>query len=275
MAKAAPPKKVPVAVKQPVAVEIDDDDDRPRSNGSVPSGSKNRQATAIKESEVLDTVSGLNFDGVSGTIATTQVEVQKSLAGLSAKLVEQLQVLRDVEAAIVLKRDELKQLYDIESAAIELDDLQAKIDAQNEAWVEEQARKKREFEEQRSDRTRQWAREEEEYQYEQAQERKKAEDTFKYKMGEQERTNREKQQQQEKNWAEREVELKKREKEVEDLKAQVTNFPEVVKKEVNAAVAVATNSVKKEYETKATLSAKDAEMAAKLATQEALSLRQP
>lgn len=276
MPKAPPPKK-PTPVKPTVVVELTDND-RPHlngnGNGTGPTGARNQQATAIKRSEVLGAVSGLTLDGVSGTIASTQAEVQKSLAGLSAKLVEQVSVLRDVEEAIGLKRDELKQLYDIESAAIELDDLQAKIDAQQEAWVEEQARKKREFEEQRSDRTRQWVREDEEYHYDLAQKHKKIEDDFRYKVAEQERTNREKQQQIDKDWAERENELKKREKEVEDLKANVANFPEVVKKEVNAAVAVATNSVKKEYETKATLAAKDAETAAKLATQEAASLKQ-
>ena len=98
------------------------------------------------------------MDAVSGTIASTQVEVQKSLAALSAKLVEQLQVLGNVEEAIALKREELKQLYNIESAAVSLDDLDAKIEAQRDAWMEEQARKQREFAEQQSERNKQWAR---------------------------------------------------------------------------------------------------------------------
>src|SRR5438045_9406523 len=58
------------------------------------------------------------------------------------------------------------------------------------------------------------------------------------------------------------------------MSTQVNNCPEVVKKEMNAAVAVATNSVKKEYETKIVLAAKDSETAQKLAGQEVASLKQ-
>src|SRR5262249_52690255 len=93
-------------------------------------------------------------------------------------------------------------------------------------------------------------------------------------MADQVKANKDKQEALEKDWAHREAELKRREKELEDLRTQVTNFPEVIKKEVNAAVAVATNSVKKEYETKIVLAAKDSETAQKLAGQEVVSLKQ-
>jgi len=91
-------------------------------------------------------------------------------------------------------------------------------------------------------------------------------------MAQVERENREHQEGLTKDWADRETELKKRENELIELRQQVANFPEVVKKEVNAAVAIATNSVKKEYETKMVLSSKDAETAGKLAAQEATAL---
>jgi hypothetical protein len=275
MAKAPPPKsKRPLAVKEPPAVEPRSDDSRELNGTGKPAGLKNRQAVAIRETEVLQSVAGLNLDSVSSNIASTQVEVQQSLAGLSAKLVEQLQVLRDVEDAIKLKREEMKQLYDIEAGAIELDEMDAKIEAQREAWEEEQARKQREFAEHQSERNKQWVRSEEEYQYKLTMERRKAEDAFGVKMAQQERANKDKQEALEKDWANREAELKKQEKELEDLRAQVANFPEVAKKEVNGAVAVAVNSVKKEYETKALLATKDTETVQKLANQEVASLKQ-
>jgi hypothetical protein len=239
-----------------------------------PAGAKNQAARAIRETEVLEAVSGLSLDSVSTTLASTQVEVQKSLADLSAKLVERIQQLKNVEEAIQLKQEELKQLYNIEAKEIELDDLQAEITRQRELWEEEQVRKAREFEEQRSERAKNWRREEEEYKYELAQKQRKGEDTFKLKMEEQDKANRNKQEQLEKCWAEREADLKKRENEFAELKAKVEAHPEVVKKEVNAAVAVATNSVKKEYELKATLAAKDLETIQKLATQETAAQKQ-
>src|SRR5262249_48806205 len=156
-----------------------------------------------------------------GNIASTQAEVQKSLAGLSAKLVEQVQVLRNVEEAIALKRDELKQLYDIEAAAVQLDDLAAQIEERRRGWDEEQARKQREFAELQSERNKQWARAEEEYQYRLSQEHRKAEDAFAGRMAAQEKANKERQQDLEKDWAGREAELKKRETEVAELRAKV------------------------------------------------------
>ncbi len=112
------------------------------------------------------------------------------------------------------------------------------------------------------------------YLYRLAQDHKKADDTFKTRMEEQEKANRNRQEALEKGWAERETELKRREKEVEDLRVQVANLPEQIRKAENAAVAVATNSVKKEYETKIVLATKDAETAQKLAAQEVASLKQ-
>lgn len=272
MAKHPPPKTRATATVK--SVEVHDEETPRTTNGAAKvTGAKNRQATVIRETEVLQSVSGLNMDAVSGTIASTQVEVQKSLAALSAKLVEQLQVLGNVEEAIALKREELKQLYNIESAAVSLDDLDAKIEAQREAWMEEQARKQREFAEQQSERNKQWMRAEEEYQYRMTLEHKKGEDDFAYRMTQQEKANRDKQELIEKNWAQREEELKKREKELEDLRAQVASMPEQIRKAENAAAAVATNSVKKEYETKIVLATKDADTAEKLAAQEVASLR--
>jgi hypothetical protein len=156
---------------------------------------------------------------------------------------------------------------------VSLDDLDAKIEAQREAWQEEQARKQREFAEQQSERNKQWARVEEEYQYRMELEHKKSEDEFAYGMAQREKANRDKQELLEKNWAQREEELKKREKELEDLRAQVVSIPEQIRKAENAAAAVSGNSVKKEYETKIVLATKDAETAQKLAAQEVAALR--
>jgi colicin import membrane protein len=231
-------------------------------------GAKNKQAAAIRDAEVLDSVNGLSMDSVTSSLAATQVEVQQSLATLSGKLTEQLQVLRNIEEAINLKTTSLKQLHAIEATAVALDDLNAQIASQRESWEEEQAAVKRKFTEQQSERNKVWVRQEEEYQYKLGQEHRKLEDGFGTRLGQLEKESRERFETLEKNWTERETELKKRETELTDLRQQVANFPEVVKKEVNAAVAIATNSVKKEYETKGILAAKDAETQAKLAQQD-------
>src|SRR5690242_9896093 len=78
-ARRVPPTK-PTPV-EPTDVEIDLEVEREPAR---PAGAKNIQAKAIRETEVLESVAGLNLDSVSTTLASTQVEVQKSLADLSA-----------------------------------------------------------------------------------------------------------------------------------------------------------------------------------------------
>jgi len=235
-------------------------------------GSKNKQAAAIKEQDVLESVADLGMESLSSDIAKTQVEVQETLAGLSAKLTARLQVLRNIEGAIGLKEQELAQLYEIEKAVTTLDDLHLQIKTKKQEWEDEEVAQKRKAAEQQAERQRAWARSEEEYAYKTAMDRRKAEDLFASKMALMNKEAAEKQEALEKDWAGREGELKKRETELNDMRQQVANFPEVIKKEVNAAVAIATNSLKKEYETKIVLAAKDSETAAKLATQEVASL---
>ena len=228
-------------------------------------GTKNRRAAQIQEAEVLNSVKGLNFDTVSRELAGVQVEVQKTLAELSGKLSEQLQVLQNVEESITLKREELKQLNQIEATATTLDELEAEIKERREAWGEEQATFKREFEEMKSDHRKAWAREQADHQYTQEQKNRKQEDAIQEMFARKEKENREKQEQLEKQWAERETELKKREQELAELRQFKEQAPEMIKKAANSEVAIATNSVKKEYEHKMVIAAKDAETDKRLA----------
>jgi len=236
-------------------------------------GAKTKAAAAKVEQEVLESVKGLDLEKVSADITGAQVEVQKTLATVSGRLAEQLQVLGNVTEAIRLKKDELQQLAQVEDTAKALDALEAEIAAKRKEWETEEAAKKREFAEMRSERNKQWAREDEEHKYKTEQEHKKLADSFQELMARQEKQNRDRQEQLEKNWAEREAELKRREQELAELRAFRDANPELVKKEVNAAVAVATNSVKKEYETKMALAAKDTEIERRLGEQTIASLQ--
>jgi len=235
-------------------------------------GAKTRRAAQMEEKEVLEAVKDLNLDSVSKSIAETQVEVQKVLANLSATVMNRLQELQNVEELIRIKTEELQQVHNIAREATTLDDLQAEIAQKKKEWEEEERTQAQKFAEQKSERNKAWTREEEGYQYRIVQEHRKQEDTLAYLKQQQEKANREKQEQLEKQWAEREGELKKREQELAELRKFKDDYPEMVKKEVNAQVAIATNSVKKEYETKMVLAAKDAEMDKKLASQEKASL---
>ncbi len=237
-------------------------------------GAKNRRAASIQQDEVLMSVKGLNFDSVSRSITETQVEVQKVLADLSGRVMERLQELQTLEEAIGLKKDELKSLHEIEVKATTQDELEAQIVATRKGWDEEQAAKRRDFAEEQSERNKARKREQDEYDYRQMMEHRKQEDAFRLKMEQQEKANKDTQEQLARQWAEREGELKKREAELAELKAFKEGYAEMVRKAVNQEVAIATNSVKREYETKMTLSAKDAETEKRLADMQSAAMQQ-
>jgi hypothetical protein len=237
-------------------------------------GAKSRRVAEIQEAEVINSVKGLNFDTVSRELAGVQVEVQKTLAELSAKLSGELERLVNVQKSIQLKQEELQELHQIEATAMTLDDLEAQIKQQRDAWGEEQAQWKRDFEEMKSDQRKAWKREEDDYQYQLKQKHTKQEDALQEMLAQKEKANREKQEQLDKQWGERETELKKREQELVDLRQFKEQAPDMVKKAVNAEVAVATNSVKKDYEHKSVISAKDAETDKRLAESQIQSLQQ-
>lgn len=230
-------------------------------------GAKNRRVAAIQQTEVVNSVKGLSFDSVSKSITEAQVEVQKVLAGLSGQMMERLQELESLEETIRVRTEDLKKLHDIEVKATTLDEMEEQIASQRRDWDEEQGLKKREFAEQQSERNKTWKREQEEYQYKQTMENRKVEDAFKAAMELQGKQNKDKQELLDKQWAEREAELKKREAELSELRTFKEMAPEMVKKAVNEAQAIATNSVKREYEMKMTLAGKDAEMEKRLAEQ--------
>jgi hypothetical protein len=231
-------------------------------------GAKARKAVQVQEEQVVNSVKDLSLDVVSQSIAETQVAVQQVLAELSAKVMTRIKDLRDLETAIDAKEKELNDIFGIEAAAKDLDQHTAAVEQEKAKWAEEQQLRQRLLAEEKAETLKQRTREAAEYKYRTEQENRKAEDTMAYELDQKRKANKEKQEQLEKQWNEREAELKRREQELAELRQFKADYPENVKKEANAQVAVATNSVKKEYETRMTLAAKDAELAHRLAEQE-------
>jgi hypothetical protein len=126
----------------------------------------------------------------------------------------------------------------------------------------------------RSEQRKQWVREEADYKYTTEQNRRKMADTLAYEHDQKQKANREQQEQLEKNWLERETILKKAEQELAELRQMKENLPETIKKSNNEAVAIANNSLKKEYEHQKQIAQKDAETEKKLADVQAASDRQ-
>jgi len=213
----------------------------------------------LDDSKTVDTVKTLQAAEVIGEIGNLQVTVQSTLANISAEITGKLEQLHNAEAAIHSQEDRLSELYQIEKEAQSLEEMrlaradeQARFDkmvaARNEEWAEDETA-----------RTKEWHREEEEHQYEVKQKRQRFNDEFLAEIETQKRAEKVRSEELQKTWTQREAELKARETEVVDLKKQVEGFDARMKTEVAKAEAVATNSVKRQYDHQIQLMQKDAE----------------
>lgn len=223
-----------------------------------------------REEEVRRAVEGISVEGVVQKISTLGLEINKALAQVSAKLVEQVEQLSDVREAVTIERRELERLHKLDTAATALDQLvhshaqekqrlEAEIAAQRAAWEEETRIWERARQEQEDALKKQRQREIEDYEYKKAQERKKAQDKYEEEMRLLEKRNSEKQETLEKSWKQREAELKAKEQEFDRLKKESEEFPARMAKENQQAALQATRLTEARYEQQLALLKKDSE----------------
>jgi colicin import membrane protein len=253
--------------------EVEQEFETVRQEVAVSRDSVDRKAeelSKVKELEIRQTVEGITMEGVVRRISDLGVEISKALAGLSDKLVGEVNVLASVREAVALEQRELERLHKIDVAATALDQLvqdyglqrkslEEQIAAQRAAWEEERRQIERERKEQEENLRKQRQREIEDYEYKKSLERKKAQDQYDEEMKSLERQNREKQEALEKSWQQREAALKEREEEFARLKQESERFPATLKRESELAAAQATQAAQERFERELTLLKKESE----------------
>ncbi len=233
-------------------------------------GSKLAEAAAARAEEVGRAVEGVTVENVVQRISGLGLEVSKSLADLSAKLVEEVQLLSTLRDAVAAERAELERLHKIDVGATAVDqmvfdyarqkeELEAEIAARRAAWEEEAKTVERERREQEENLKRGRQREIEDYEYRKTLERKKAQDKYDEEIRLIERKNKDRQEALEKDWQVREAALAEREAELESLRQQVAAFPEELQREVAQAVAQAKADAEQKYQQQIIVATKDAE----------------
>jgi hypothetical protein len=204
------------------------------------------------------------------------IEVSKSLAGVSEKLMQEVQLLASVREAVALERRELERLHKIDIAATALDQmvqdyerekqrLESEIAGQRAAWEEESARTERERKEQEETLRKQRQREIEDYEYKKSLERKKAQDKYEEEQRLLEKKNQEKQETLEKGWKQREALLKEREEELASLRQESQGFAARLEKESQAAAERARRETEAGFQQQLVILKKDAEAEKRLA----------
>ncbi len=150
---------------------------------------KREEAARQREVETRASVDGVTVEIVVQRISGLGLEVSKSLAEISGKLAEEVNLLASVREAVELERKELERLHKIDVAATALDQmvqdyarqkqqLETEIAEAREQWEEESGRAERERKEQDEAQRKQRQREIEDYEYKKQLERKKAQDKY-------------------------------------------------------------------------------------------------
>ena len=207
----------------------------------------------------VETVKSLKVNEVVNEIGTLQVGIQQELANISAAITGKLEQLNSTEAAVQSMQDRLKEIYDIEKEALSLEEVKSKRAEEDDRYNKMIADRKKEWLEEQDDRTKAWQREEEEHVYEVTLKKKKFTDEFDAQVEAHKRNERIRTEELQKNWNLRETEIKSKENEFTEIKKQIDGFDDKLKAEVSKAEAIATNSVKKNYEHQLQLLQKDQE----------------
>jgi hypothetical protein len=213
-----------------------------------------------KQSEkVLDVVSTLKPQTVIEEIGALQNTLQNTLAGLSAQISIKLEQMKNVEDAIVLKQEELNELYGIDAEALSLEEMRTQHEQEETNWEKRSLERQAQWEDDEEERAKRWQREEEDHGYEMAQKKKRSQEEYNVEIATRRRAETIRQEDLEKQWKSREEILAGQEKEVVALKAQVAGFDDRLKAETAKAEAIAINRVKKEYEHEVLMLKKDIE----------------
>ena len=237
---------------------------------------KVEESSRLRETEIRQAVEGISVEEVVKGLSDLGLDLSKALAGLSEKLVQEVNRLASAREAVELERREIERLHKIDIASTALDqlvqdyarkkeELESEVAAQRAAWDEELKRTERERKELEENLRKQRQREIDEYEYKKALERKKAQDKYEEEMKLLEKQNRERQEALEKSWQQREAALKEREEEAARLKSESEGFPVRLEKACAQAAAEATRATTQKFEQQILLLKKESEAEKRLA----------
>ena len=222
----------------------------------------------------LDTVSKLDVGSVVSQIGSLQVDVQNTLANLSATITGKLGEVDNINKAIEAKKANLQELYEIDAEAVRLEEIKSQREAEDAQWNLDLARRDDEQRELAQDRNKAWKREEEEHNYAVKIRNQRVEEEYQATVAKNQRDEAIRQQTLDRGWADRENTLKAQEQEVVKLKDTVAGIDARIKQEVGAAEAIVGNRLKKQYEQDLALLKKDMDTATLLHKGQVASLEQ-
>ncbi|MBV8551415.1 MAG: hypothetical protein JOY54_08950 [Acidobacteriaceae bacterium] len=237
---------------------------------------KNVDAEQRYSAEIRQAVEEISVDSIAQQISAVGGQISRTLMDLTDRMTDEVDQLRRVREAVQLERQELERLHKIDVAATSIDQLvqdyerererlETEIQTRRSEWEQEARTAERERKEAEEAFRKQRQRENEDFEYKKQLERKKAQDKYEEEVRLLEKKNEERQEELERNWLQRETALKEREEELARLRREVEDLPKRIAAEKEAALADATKQAASNYEQRILILQKDAEAERKVA----------
>lgn len=220
---------------------------------------KSDVANKEKNEATLKTAANLTIDAAAKKVTEAQLSIGKTLSDVTSKLQEQLQELTTVSQAVELKKAELSNIYGTEQVLKNIDELKADFENQKAAIDLAFAAYQQESEAKQASLELERNKDQEQFDYELEQSRRSERLAHEESLRVAAAQERDRREQIERGFKEREENLKKAENELIVLRTQVQGFPAEIDAAVKKAEAIASNSIKREYEHKLSLLQKDFE----------------
>lgn len=215
-----------------------------------------------KSEQTLKAASSLTVENAVKKLTEVNLNIGKTLSDVGQQISQQVNEFQTISHAVQLKKEELENLHDKDLVLKEIEELQSlKATAQ-----EDHDNKVAELEE---DLKRQTDQREYDFSIQTRQKNDELGEEIRVKKLEE----RNRQDELARNWKAREDELKAKETEFVSYKTQVEGFPAKLSSEVKREVAIAENSIKREYEHRIQLLEKDKATSAQIALAEITNLK--
>lgn len=246
-----------------------------------PQEQKQRQEKQV----VIDIASKTSAETILQDLSNLKLKIIKQIEDLSENLMSESERLLTVRKAIILETNHLEELYQIKGSANSLAaliranaaeqekfdfdltqkqiDLNEKINIKTEEWNKKQELLETEYKERKENLEKLRLREEEEYKYAQELTRRKETDEYLTKKTALEKELNDKKS----SLQQREIEIKAKERLLQDLEITVTNFPEEMQKAIAVAEEKLSQKLELEHKFSFDLKAKEHESEVKLAQQ--------
>ena len=240
---------------------------------------KSEEQQLQSSKSLVQKVSKQKSDYILHHTADLKLQVTGYFEKLGSKLLDEKEKLDNLQNAIAIEENRLKEMHDIIANANSLEALllaQQKKKAEFEEWIvnakekfteemqdkkklwnKEQSEYEAEFKEKKLAQKKEWEREEEEYKYKQKITRQKDTDEYLAKKSTQERELAEKRQELEQQFATREADIIAKEQEFAELKESKNNFDKILQEEIKLAKESLTKELANKFDLESTIRAKE------------------